>query len=114
MLVAGVGIFVVAGATPKAPRTLNTYVPTYRPPTTTFRFFPTGEVLPSFPAQILPSYNFTVTGPITVQEGDTLGELARCHLTTVADLQDLNDLGDSTDLKVGQTLLVPNAFLGCR
>jgi Zn-dependent protease with chaperone function len=118
-----VGIFVFAEINPKPPpRTLGTVVPTIVvPPTTAFRF-PTGELLPSNLPTFLPSYLSPLTpsldllapAPITVRPGDTLDRLARCYLTTVAELQRLNDLGDATALKAGQTLLVPNAILACR
>ncbi|QUQ68589.1 M48 family metalloprotease [Kutzneria sp. CA-103260] len=118
-----VGIFVFAEITPKPlPRSLNTVQPTIAvPPPTTFRY-PTGELLPSYLPTYQPSYLRSLTPsfdllaplPVTVRPGDTLSQLARCYLTTVAELQRLNGLGDATDLKVGQTLLVPNAILACR
>lgn len=113
--VAVAGVFVVAELTPKPPPPgFTTSVPTFRQPATTFPFLPTGQVVPSLLAPTLPSFDFTVTGPITVAPGDTLEELARCHLTTVADLQQINNLGAATGIRVGQTLLVPNVFLACR
>lgn len=115
MLVAALGVLVLIETAPTPPpRSFNPIVPTFDFPTaTTFPFFPSGEELPSFPPA-LPSFDVTMTGPIAIRPGDTLDALARCHLTTVAELQRLNGLGDSTTLQAGQTLLVPNAFLACR
>ncbi|MFI9380704.1 M48 family metalloprotease [Kutzneria sp. NPDC052558] len=112
-----VGIFVFAEVTPKPlPRALTTVQPTLVvPPTTAFRY-PTSDLLPSYLPTYFPtpSFDLLAPAPITVRPGDTLDRLAACYLTTVAELQRLNDLGDSTALKAGQTLLVPNAILACR
>jgi Zn-dependent protease with chaperone function len=118
-----VGIFVFAEINPKPPpRALGTVVPTIVvPPTTAFRY-PTGELLPSnlptfqpsYLSPLMPSLDLLAPAPITVRPGDTLDRLAHCYLTTVAELQRLNDLGDATALQAGQTLLVPNAILACR
>lgn len=54
---------------------------------------------------------------VIVHRGDTLSYLA-CHYgTTVADLQTRNDLGTSTVIQVGQSLVVPDTptgAVGCR
>lgn len=47
------------------------------------------------------------TQDITVQDGDTMGELASKYNTTVAKIQELNNLGQSTDLTAGTTIKVP-------
>ena len=118
MVAAMIGIFVYADVTPKTPQwTGTTLLPTVAQPplTTSFHFYPTGEVLPP-PSLILPTeptLDLADPSPITVEPGDSLEKLARCHMTTVADLQRLNGLGDATDIQVGQTLLVPYAILAC-
>ncbi|WP_432967360.1 NlpC/P60 family protein [Dactylosporangium sp. CA-233914] len=43
---------------------------------------------------------------VVVQPGDTLWGLARRNGTTVADLQRLNNLGTSTLIRIGQTLIL--------
>jgi peptidoglycan DL-endopeptidase CwlO len=47
------------------------------------------------------------TVSITLHRGDTLWALSRSHATTVATLQALNDLGHSTLIYAGRTLLLP-------
>jgi LysM repeat protein len=43
----------------------------------------------------------------TVQEGDTLGEIAQTYGVSTQDLIDANDLANPNVLQVGQTLIVP-------
>ncbi len=43
----------------------------------------------------------------TIEPGDTLYSISRRFNTTVAGIQELNNLGNNTDLKSGQTILVP-------
>ncbi|GAA2642733.1 hypothetical protein GCM10010399_90950 [Dactylosporangium fulvum] len=47
--------------------------------------------------------------PVVVQPGDTLWSLARRNGTTVAELQRLNNLGTSTLIRIGQTLVLSEA-----
>jgi Zn-dependent protease with chaperone function len=51
------------------------------------------------------------TSTITVPSGDTLGRIASCYGTTVTKLQQENNLGDSTEIHSGQTLIVPFQFV---
>ena len=51
--------------------------------------------------------NGSVTAMYTVQRGDTLGSIAAATGSTVADLQRLNEMGRSVDLRVGQTVKIP-------
>jgi Zn-dependent protease with chaperone function len=57
---------------------------------------------------IIPSSVFDGYTSITVHQGDTLTALACRYSTTVADLQQINDMGSSTMLNAGQTLRVPS------
>jgi Zn-dependent protease with chaperone function/LysM repeat protein len=119
LVVAFVGISVLADGTPNTPpRTITTVLPTtdslpaFDLPTTTYFQFDTSADLSTTP--LLPRFDATSIGPVLVRPGDTLDKLARCYLTTVRALQKLNNLGESTDLAVGQGLLVPNVFRLCR
>jgi murein DD-endopeptidase MepM/ murein hydrolase activator NlpD len=47
---------------------------------------------------------------VTVQPGDSLWSIARIHDITVADLQAANNLGETTTLDAGATLLIPGHF----
>lgn len=47
------------------------------------------------------------TQTITVQNGETIGTIAEKYQTTVKKIQELNNLGSSTDVKQGETLTVP-------
>jgi LysM repeat protein len=47
------------------------------------------------------------TRTVRLQRKDTLWSLARRHHTTVAELQSLNKLGNSTLIRAGATLLIP-------
>lgn len=47
------------------------------------------------------------TQTISVQDGETIGTIAEKYQTTVQKIQDLNNLGSETDVKQGQTLVVP-------
>jgi Zn-dependent protease with chaperone function len=51
-----------------------------------------------------------LTSRITVRNGDTLNRIASCYDTTVTKLRQENNLGDSTQLHSGQTLVVPLQF----
>jgi len=44
---------------------------------------------------------------ITVQPGDTIGEIARNYDVTVRELMDANGISDPRKLRVGQTLVIP-------
>ncbi|HKS44756.1 MAG TPA: LysM peptidoglycan-binding domain-containing protein [Amycolatopsis sp.] len=59
------------------------------------------------PAPTTPPAPATAASTITLHRGDTLWALARHHHTTVADLQSLNKLGNSTLIRAGATLQVP-------
>lgn len=48
------------------------------------------------------------TGRYTVRAGDTLSAIANRHNTSVSELMRLNDLTNANQLRVGQTLRVPN------
>ncbi|HEX4225615.1 MAG TPA: M48 family metalloprotease [Pseudonocardiaceae bacterium] len=48
-----------------------------------------------------------LTSTIIVRAGQTLPGIATCYGTTVAQLQQENDLGDSTRIHLGETLIVP-------
>jgi len=45
-----------------------------------------------------------------VRAGDTLGSIARRHGVSVADLQEINGMGRSTQIKTGQRLLIPDGL----
>jgi hypothetical protein len=62
------------------------------------------------PIQV-PSLGQLLDGTIVVQSGDTLSSIARCHATTAAELQQLNNLGSSTVIYPGEALTVPNPFV---
>jgi|GEM_PF-3072526 len=47
------------------------------------------------------------TAPYTVASGDTLGEIARAHNTTVQAIQEENNIANINRISVGQILLVP-------
>jgi murein DD-endopeptidase MepM/ murein hydrolase activator NlpD len=47
---------------------------------------------------------------VTVQPGDSLWGIARIHDVTVADVQAANNLGETTTLDAGATLLIPGHF----
>jgi cell wall-associated NlpC family hydrolase len=51
---------------------------------------------------------------VTVQAGDTLWGLARRNGTTVAELQRLNQLGTSTLIRIGQTLVLSESTRAAR
>ncbi|HKS47119.1 MAG TPA: LysM peptidoglycan-binding domain-containing protein [Amycolatopsis sp.] len=61
---------------------------------------------PGAPA-VAPPPAATVTRPIQARRGDTLCALARRYGSTVAELQRLNGLGNSTLIRAGQSLRVP-------
>ena len=56
------------------------------------------------PVPSLDESTFTVH---VVQGGDTLYELSRMYNTTVDQLRSLNDLGGSSDLSIGRSIIVP-------
>lgn len=69
---------------------------------------------PSLPG--LSPYKPMLTTTVVVQPGDTLSALACHYLTTVRALQQMNNLGRSTQIVAGQRLLVPVTFVvsaGC-
>lgn len=54
------------------------------------------------------SDDFPKTGiTYTVVSGDTLSGIAKTHNSTVKDIQNANRIADPRDLKVGQTLFIP-------
>lgn len=54
------------------------------------------------------SDDFPKTGiTYTVVSGDTLSGIAKAHNSTVKDIQNANRIADPRDLKVGQTLFIP-------
>jgi LysM repeat protein len=60
---------------------------------------------PTNTGQPRPAPNLTST--IVVRDGQTLGDIASCYNTTIARLQQENDLGDSTRIHIGEALIVP-------
>ncbi|WP_433203364.1 C40 family peptidase [Dactylosporangium sp. CS-047395] len=65
-------------------------------------------VLVGLALALVPQQAFAADAPqtIVVQPGDTLWGLARRNGTTVEDLQRLNNLGTSTLIRIGQTLVL--------
>jgi hypothetical protein len=57
---------------------------------------------------MMPSPSITKKGEYRVRQGDTLGEIARKHKTTVADLKRLNGFDDdrANRIKVGEVIKV--------
>ncbi len=49
----------------------------------------------------------------TVQAGDTLSTIADCDGTTVSELESLNHISNPNALSAGQTLKLPNPWIGC-
>lgn len=78
------------------------------PPTLTLTRPATGEMVstPTAPPTASPTPS---AGPLlyTVQEGDTLGAIARTHDVSIEDLMAANGLTDPNVLHVGQTLIIP-------
>jgi Zn-dependent protease with chaperone function len=65
------------------------------------------RLLPSFAPPSLRAYLL-----IVIEPGDTLATIACRYGTTVQDLQELNDLGSSTEIYAGETMIVPPAAVG--
>lgn len=64
------------------------------------------------PSKTTKSFTFTDDYPkegvaYTVQKGDTLGEIALQHNSTVKDIQNANRLANPKDLRAGQTIFIP-------
>ncbi|WP_426503625.1 C40 family peptidase [Dactylosporangium sp. McL0621] len=72
------------------------------------RHRPISEALVAIALLAVPQQAFAADAPqtIVVQPGDTLWGLAHRNDTTVADLQRLNNLGASTLIRIGQTLVL--------
>ncbi|GAA3286397.1 hypothetical protein GCM10020218_048230 [Dactylosporangium vinaceum] len=64
--------------------------------------------LASLPIVLVPQAAHATESPqtVVVQPGDTLWNLSRRNGTTVEDLQRLNNLGTSTLIRIGQTLIL--------
>ncbi len=48
------------------------------------------------------------TGKYTVKKGDTLWEIAKKYGTTISEIRELNGLGRSSQIYIGQRLIIPN------
>ncbi|MCL5274493.1 MAG: LysM peptidoglycan-binding domain-containing protein, partial [Chloroflexi bacterium] len=67
---------------------------------------PTARPTPALDPLRSVSSSGTVTSTYLVQQGDTLGGIAAAIGATVADLQRINGMGSSTDLRAGQTIKI--------
>lgn len=83
-------------------------VPVPSIPTAATAFPATGEATPP-PTVLLATLSPTPSGPLyyTVQEGDTLVDVARMYGVSIEDLIAANGLTDPNVLHVGQTLIIP-------
>ena len=51
--------------------------------------------------------NMAAADTVTVKSGNTLSGLAQKYGVTVGDIQKANNMGESTKIKVGQTIVIP-------